>query len=115
MNILGIGPLEIVLVLILILVIFGPKDLEKTGKSIGQTLYKLIHSDAWRNLQQTSREIKNLPNRLIREASLDELKKSTSIELDKVSAEIKKSTLADLGKIESEIKKSTSIEKEPEK
>ena len=114
MNILGIGPLEIVLVLILILVIFGPKDLEKAGKAIGQALNKLIHSDAWRNFQQTSREIKNLPNRLMREANLDELKKSTSIDLDRVSAEIKKATLPDLGTVESGTKNTSSSEKGPE-
>ena len=32
MNIFGIGPLEIVFILILVIIIFGPKDLEKAGK-----------------------------------------------------------------------------------
>jgi sec-independent protein translocase protein TatA len=34
----GIGPLELVLVLVVILVIFGPKRLPQAGRSLGQGL-----------------------------------------------------------------------------
>jgi Sec-independent protein translocase protein TatA len=75
MDIFGIGPLEVAFILILVIIIFNPRDLAKTGKAIGSSLNKLIRSDAWKTINQTSREIKNLPNRLMREAGLDELEK----------------------------------------
>jgi Sec-independent protein translocase protein TatA len=75
MEILGIGPLEIAFILILVIIIFGPKDLAKTGKTIGQSLNKLVRSDTWKSINQTTQELKNLPNRLMREAGLDELEK----------------------------------------
>jgi Sec-independent protein translocase protein TatA len=75
MEIFGIGPLEIAFILILVIIIFGPKDLVKTGKTIGQSLNKLVRSDAWKTINQTTQELKNLPNRLMREAGLDELDK----------------------------------------
>jgi Sec-independent protein translocase protein TatA len=75
MDILGIGPLEIAFILLLVIVIFGPKDLAKAGKTIGQFLNKLVRSDTWKAVNQTTRELKNLPNRLMREAGLDELDK----------------------------------------
>ncbi len=75
MEILGIGPLEIAFILILVIIIFGPKDLVKTGKTIGKSLNKLVRSDTWKSINQTTQELKNLPNRLMREAGLDELEK----------------------------------------
>jgi Sec-independent protein translocase protein TatA len=76
MEILGIGPLEILLILVLVLIIFGPKEIDKAGKTIGKNLNQFIRSDTWKNINQTSREIKNLPTRLMREAGLEELEKA---------------------------------------
>lgn len=76
MEILGIGPLEIFLILILVLIIFGPKEIDKAGKTIGKGLNQFIRSDAWKTINRTSQEIKNLPNRLMREAGLEDLEKA---------------------------------------
>ncbi len=77
MDIFGIGPLEVLFILILVLIIFGPKDIAKTGKTIGKNLNKLVHSDTWKVINQTSQEIKNLPNRLMQESGLKDLEKTT--------------------------------------
>jgi Sec-independent protein translocase protein TatA len=37
-EILGIGPLEIILILVLALIIFGPKEIDNAGKTIGKNL-----------------------------------------------------------------------------
>jgi Sec-independent protein translocase protein TatA len=88
MNLFGIGLPEILFILFLSLLIFGPKDLEKTGKTIGRTLNKLVRSENWRAIQQTTRELKNLPNRLMRESGVEAIKKSTVVELQNASKEI---------------------------
>lgn len=72
MNLFGIGPLELLLILLLVVIIFGPKDLQKTGKAIGRGLNKLVKSDEWRAITQTSKELKNLPTRLMRDANLED-------------------------------------------
>jgi len=74
MDILGIGPLELIFILILALIIFGPNDLVKAGKSAGRFMRKIVTSPEWRAFQQASREMRNLPNKLMREAGIDELK-----------------------------------------
>jgi Sec-independent protein translocase protein TatA len=76
MDILGIGPLELIFILILAIVILGPKDLEKTGKSIGRGLAKIVKSDTWKTVQQTQKKLKTLPNELMREAGLEEMKRT---------------------------------------
>lgn len=75
MEILGIGPSELVLIVILALIILGPRDMQKAGRTLGQWLRRVVTSDGWKFFQQTSREIQTLPNRLMRDAALEELKK----------------------------------------
>ena len=74
MEFLGVGPSELLFIIIIALIVLGPKDMQKTGRIIGKWMRKIITSDGWKLFQQTSREIQTLPNRLMREAQLDELK-----------------------------------------
>lgn len=71
MEILGIGMPELIFVVIIALLILGPKDMQKAGKTIGKFLRDVITSDGWKLFQQTSRDLRNLPNRLMREANED--------------------------------------------
>lgn len=71
MEILGIGPQELIFIVIIALLVLGPKDMQKAGKTIGKWLNNLVHSDGWKIFQTTSREIRNLPTTLMRDANLD--------------------------------------------
>lgn len=72
MEILGVGPLELFFILIIALIFLGPRDMVKTGRSMGKYLRKIVMSPTWRMVQQTSRELRTLPNRMIREAGMEE-------------------------------------------
>lgn len=74
MEIFGIGISELIFVVIIALIVLGPKDMEKTGRTIGKWMRSIITSDGWKVFQQTSREIRTLPTKLMREAN-DELGK----------------------------------------
>lgn len=73
MDILGIGPLELLFIFLIALIVLGPKDMVKAGRTIGTFLRKMMTSSTWRTVQQASKEIRVLPNRLMREAGLDDL------------------------------------------
>ena len=73
MEILGVGPLEVLLIVLLALVLFGPKDIVQTARSAGRFLNRLYRSEGWRTLLRTSETLRTLPNRLAREAELDDL------------------------------------------
>lgn len=73
MEFLGIGPSELVFIVILAIIILGPKDMQKAGRNVGRWLNQLIRSDGWKALQRASREIRNLPTNLMREANMEEL------------------------------------------
>jgi len=72
MEIFGIGTSELVFIVIIALIVLGPKDMQKAGRTIGKFLRDIVTSDAWKMFQQTSRELRTLPNRLMRDAN-DEL------------------------------------------
>lgn len=74
MEFLGIGPSELIFVFIIALIILGPKDMQKAGKTIGKWMRDIVTSDGWKIFQQTSREIRTLPTRLMRDAN-EELSK----------------------------------------
>jgi len=89
MNLFGIGPMEIFFILLLAILIFGPKDLSNASKTIGRSLNKLVKSDTWRTVNQASNRLKNLPNELMREAGMEKLQKETDQQLNQASKDLK--------------------------
>jgi Sec-independent protein translocase protein TatA len=81
MEILGIGPLELIFIFLIAIIILGPKDLEKTGKSIGRGLIKLVKSDTWKTARQASEKVRSIPNELMREAGMEDMKQSLNSEI----------------------------------
>jgi len=81
MDILGIGPLEIFFILLIALIVLGPNDMVKAGRTIGKFLRRIITSSDWRTIQQASRDIRYLPNRLMREAGLEDIEEEVKRDL----------------------------------
>ena len=85
MEIFGIGAPELLFIVIIALIVLGPKDMQKAGRTIGRWLNELVHSDGWRVFQKTSRELRTLPNTLMRDANMEmmqanaELRKSLNM------------------------------------
>ncbi|MGD8458087.1 MAG: hypothetical protein PVF83_17045 [Anaerolineales bacterium] len=98
MDFLGIGPLELVIVFIIILLILGPKEMVNTGKTIGEIFRKVSKSDEWKGLNKITREIRTLPNRLAREAELENLKEEIDLkkQIMPIAGEIKENTTLEI-------------------
>jgi len=95
MEILGIGPLELFFILLIALIVLGPGDMVKAGRTLGRFLRKIITSPDWRTVQKASRELRYLPNRLMREANLEDISKELS-DINKIGGQIN----ADVKKME---------------
>jgi Sec-independent protein translocase protein TatA len=95
MEILGIGPLELFFILLIALIVLGPGDMVKAGRTLGRFLRKIITSPEWQTVQKASRELRYLPNRLMREANLEDLSKDLS-DINKIGGQIN----ADVKKME---------------
>ena len=84
MNILGIGPLELTLIVVIALIVIGPNDLVKTGRTLGRWMRKIVLSPEWKAVQNASRELRTLPNKLIREAGIEEAQQAIKGQVDDV-------------------------------
>ena len=67
MNIFGVGLPEVTVILILALLIFGPKKLPELGKQLGKTL---------KSLKKASNEFQNEIDQVMNEENIDESPKS---------------------------------------
>lgn len=73
MEILGIGVPELAFIVLIALILLGPKDMIAAGRTIGKLLRKVLTSPTWLALRRTGEELQQLPTKLVREAGLDEL------------------------------------------
>ena len=71
MEIFGIGASELVFILLIAIIVLGPRDMQKAGRTIGRWLNQLVRSDSWKVFQKTSDELRNLPRNLMREANME--------------------------------------------
>jgi Sec-independent protein translocase protein TatA len=95
MDFLGVGPLELAFIIILALIIFGPNDLVKAGKTLGRFMRRVITSDGWKAFQQTRKGMSNIPTMLMREAGLEEedLRKLSGMEdIENATKDLQNST-----------------------
>lgn len=73
MEILGIGAPELIFILLIAIIVLGPKDMQKAGRTVGRWLNQLRESEAWKMMRDTSRDLRTLPNKWMREANLEML------------------------------------------
>ncbi len=81
MQIFNVGPVELILILLIMFILLGPEGMLKTARQIGTWIRELVRSPIWRDITGYSRDIRELPTKIIRETGLDEdleeIKKST--------------------------------------
>ncbi len=83
MQIFGIGPLELLFILIIMILVLGPKGMLRAARELGKWIRKIVRSPIWSEIVGTSQEIRAIPTKLIREAGIEqeieELRQSTRI------------------------------------
>jgi sec-independent protein translocase protein TatB len=81
MEIFGIGPLEFLFIFIIAIIVLGPKGMVEAAREAGKFIRKIIRSPIWRDVVDTSREIREFPRKIAHEAGiekdLEDLRRST--------------------------------------
>jgi hypothetical protein len=88
MDFFGIGLAELFFIVLIALIIFGPRDMIKAGRTIGRFMRKTIFSPTMLAVQH---KIRHLPYELMREAGIEE--DELNLGLDKVQEELKKTSI----------------------
>ena len=73
MEFLGIGPLELLAILLIIFVVMGPSDIVKMASTLGTALRNLRKSEMWSAMQRAQKELRSLPDTLARQVDLEDL------------------------------------------
>jgi Sec-independent protein translocase protein TatA len=79
MEILGVGPSEFVFIVLIAIVVLGPKNMKQAGRTIGRLLNRYVTSDTGKLVANTFNELSNLPRRLMREANLENFEKELDL------------------------------------
>jgi Sec-independent protein translocase protein TatA len=81
MQIFGIGPLELLFIVVIMILVLGPQGMVKASRESGKYIRKVTRSPLWAEIVGTSREMRNLPAKIIKDAGIqdeiDELRRST--------------------------------------
>ena len=89
MQLLGIGPLELLLIAVIAVIVLGPKGMVSGAREAGKAIRKIVHSPIWREVVDTSREIRKFPRKIVREAGiekdLEDLRRSTQGTLNEIN------------------------------
>ncbi len=75
MEILGVGVPELAFIVLIALILLGPKDMIAAGRTMGGFLRKFLTSPTWQAMRRTGEELQQLPTKLVREAGLEDLQK----------------------------------------
>jgi len=89
MQLLGIGPLELLLIAVIAVIVLGPKGMVSGAREAGKAIRKIIRSPIWHEIVDTSREIREFPKIFAREAGiekdLEDLRRSTQGTLNEIN------------------------------
>ena len=73
MEFFGIGPLELISILLIVFIVMGPGDMVKMGRTLGRALRNFRNSELWGSFNDATRQLRELPRNLMRETGMEEL------------------------------------------
>ena len=106
MSFLNLGIGEILFIIIIALIIFGPGNMVKTARDAGVFIRKVTKSPYWQEIWATKRELTELPKIIAKEAQIDQ----TINELNKETKNIKSSLTSTVTELIKEVDQPVTIE-----
>jgi len=71
MEILGIGPPELIFIILIAIIVLGPKEMQNAGRTVGRWLNRLVNSEGWMYMKDTTQALRGLPGKWMREANME--------------------------------------------
>jgi len=102
MNIFNLGLPELILIFILAVIVFGPRNMVKTARDMGRWIRNVTRSPFWRDVWATRRQLDELPKVLAREAQIDETLQELNREATRASLSVTESLRDAVRELQSE-------------
>jgi Sec-independent protein translocase protein TatA len=76
MNIFGIGFPELLFIFVIALIVLGPRNMVSTSRQLSRAIRKFIASGTWQSIINSTREIRDMQDKIINDTGLPETLKT---------------------------------------
>ncbi len=92
MRIFNIGIREVILLLVSMLILFGPRQMQENARSLAKGIRKLVRSDTWRTFLGLVDDVNTIKDQVIRESGIKEVQDSlrgVNRQLEQIDADLR--------------------------
>ncbi len=90
MKLFNIGFPELLLILIMMLILLGPEEMQENARKFARLIRKIVKSDSWRTFWGIYKDVKNYPHQIMKDAELDEFNRKFNQQADDIHETIQK-------------------------
>jgi Sec-independent protein translocase protein TatA len=76
MRFLNIGIREVILLLVIMLILFGPNQMRENARNLARGIRKFVRSDTWRTFLGLVDDVNTIKDQVIRESGIQEVQDS---------------------------------------
>ena len=76
MRIFNVGIREVLLLLLIMLILFGPRQMQENARKLAQGIRRFVRSDTWRAFLGLYDDVNNIKEEVIRESGIREVQDS---------------------------------------
>ena len=76
MRIFNVGIREVILLLVIMLILFGPRQMQENARSLAKTIRRFVRSDTWRTFLGLVDDVNTIKDQVIRESGIKEVQDS---------------------------------------
>ncbi len=96
MRIFNIGIREVLLLLVIMLILFGPNQMRENARKTAQAIRRFVRSDTWRSFLGIYDDVNTIKNEMIRESGIQEVRDSlrgVDRQLNEIDSEMRKNEM----------------------
>ena len=105
MRIFNVGIREVILLLVIMLILFGPRQMQENARNLAKWIRKLVRSDTWRTFLGLVDDVNTIKDQVIRESGIKEVQDSlrgVNRQLGEIDADLRRTDLSDIKETETE-------------
>lgn len=76
MRFFNVGIREIIFLLVIMLILFGPKQMQENARNLARGIRKIVRSDTWRSFLGLVDDVNTIKDQVIRESGIQEVQDS---------------------------------------
>ena len=96
MRIFNVGIREVLLLLVIMLILFGPNQMRENARKAAQTIRRFVRSDTWRSFLGIYDDVNTIKNEMIRESGIQEVRDSlrgVDRQLNEIDSEMRRNEM----------------------